>query len=156
MYQLAWTYDIVHGVASIGIECDHDVETSCPKEEVFAPIRVEIDADWLPEAHRLDRTLPVFSTMNSQAEMGISGYITLGYFDGLQNDPDWTIVCDGQPVVPGWGNFGKVSLPDAMLEDYGVDHEGVRDAIERGAAETTDPVTRAGGSSLLQCGALGG
>ena len=152
LHDLASIYEFVHGEARIGAQCDHDIEVHCPEGwPVLGPIRVDIDTDWVPEVRRLDPTLPVFRTMAYEAEMGTRGYIRLGRFDGLIDDPDGTVSCEGQAGVPGWGNFISVYLPDEMLEGYGIEHEGLRDAINRGVEDSTAPLNLDGGADQLDC-----
>ncbi|MCC7072059.1 MAG: hypothetical protein IT383_12090 [Deltaproteobacteria bacterium] len=152
MYDLALTYDVVHGVAHLGALCDHDLVMDCPNDEVADPATIEIEADWMPSTARLDRSLPIFGAENSASDLGFSAYITLGRFSGLEFQPEANVVCDGAPAVPGWRNLIRAGLPDTILADHGIDHEGLHAAIERGVADSNGEVSALGGVHQILCG----
>ena len=152
MYSMAHYYDIVHGTPHIAIICEHDAELDCPDGRMADPVTIEIDADWMPEQARLDRSLPIMSSESVEPEMGISGYIRIGRFMGLPFNPGANVVCDGEPAVEGWRNIVGFIIYDRQLETRGIEHEGLHQAIERGVADSTEPVTGSGGFSQLDCG----
>lgn len=152
-YDLAYTYDIVHGVALLGALCAHDLVMDCPSGEIADPATIEIESDWMPSTPRLDRSLPIFGAENAAGNLGFGAYITLGRFSGLEFQPDANVVCGGQPAVPGWRNFVTAALPDSILENRGIDHEGLRAAIERGIADSDGEVSAEGGTHQILCGA---
>ncbi len=152
MYSMALSYEIVHGAAHIAMICEHDAELDCPEGRIADPVTIGIDADWMPEQARLDRSLPIMSAESVEPEMGISGYIRIGRFGGLPFNPGANVVCDGEPAVEGWRVFGGFIINDRQLETRGIEHEGLHQAIERGVADSTEPVDGSGGFTQLMCG----
>ena len=152
VYDLAFSYDVVHGVARLGPLCAHDLVLDCPHDEVADPATIEIETEWMPSTARLDRALPIFGAENAAGSFGYSAYITLSRFSGLEFSPDANVVCDGEPAVPGWRNFGGARLPDTILADHGIDHEGLHAAIERGVADSNGEVSAEGGTHQILCG----
>ncbi|MBI1946320.1 MAG: hypothetical protein HYS27_11515 [Deltaproteobacteria bacterium] len=152
LYDAALSYEIVHGTARIGVICEHDVELDCPDGRIADPVTIEIDADWMPEQARLDRSLPIISSEAVASDMGISAYIKMARFVGLEFNPGANVVCDSVSAVNGWRNFIWPNVTDTMLEGYGIDHEGLHQAIERGIADGDGEVTPQGGFSQLDCG----
>lgn len=148
-WQYALTYDIVHGVARIGTICEHDLVMDCPSGRIEDVVLFEIDADWQPEHFRLDRSLPILAA--EDFETGVSAYIGLGRFPGLEFQPDVNIICDGQQAVPGWRKARPTIFHDSILEADGIDHEGLRRAIEEGAADTSLPIAEGGGFTQIDC-----
>ena len=151
VYWQARDYDIVHGVARVESVCEHDLVMDCPSGRIADPVTVAIDADWLPQTARLDRSLPIFSDSNQEPNMGFGAYIALGRFVGLQAQPEANVVCDGEPAVEGRRNNAGPFLWDSHLARRGIDHDGLRAAIERGIADSSGEVSAAGGTHLIQC-----
>ncbi|MCC7074201.1 MAG: hypothetical protein IT383_23020 [Deltaproteobacteria bacterium] len=152
LYDAALSYEIVHGTAHIAAICEHDVELDCPDGRIADPVTIEIDADWMPEQARLDRSLPIFASEAYDSEMNIPSYITMARFVGLEFNPGANVVCGDAPAVDGWRNFVWSYVKDSQLEIYGIDHEGLHQAIERGIADSGGEVARQGGVHQLDCG----
>ena len=152
LYSAAIDYDIVHGTAHFGAVCDRDGEVDCPNGDVAEPVIIVIDEDWRPSRLRLDLAKPVFGTEGSATEMERSGYVKLARFPGLVFQPEVVVICDGETASGGWPNFLGVVLRDDMIDDYGIEHEGLRQAIERGIEDGSDEVSEMGGTAQLLCG----
>ena len=152
LYQQALDYDLIHGSARFDVVCSLDDELGCPNGDIDAPVTVRIDEDWRPQGLRLDFTLPTLATEISAAEMDTPGYIKIGRFPGLVFQPGAVAVCNGEAAVAGWPNFHRVFLRDDMIDSRGIEHEGLREAIERGIDDGNAEVSESGSTHQINCG----
>lgn len=152
LYDAARDFDLLHGTARVGLVCELDYDPGCPNGDIDAPVTVTIESDWRPTRLRLDLTLPIFGTEINAAEMDTPGYVKLGRFPGLVFQPGAIAVCDGEAAIAGWPNFHQVFLTDDMIDSYGIDHEGLQEAIEHGIDDGSAEVSELGSTHQINCG----